>query len=76
MSLQPRKRQDTRLTAITTALALIAMLLIIQMWLLTATLEAYLAGHHDAALPGAIASGVLLLASIALYVLLERTSAQ
>jgi hypothetical protein len=76
MSPQPRKRQDARLTAITTALALIAMLLIIQMWLLTATLEAYLAGHHDAALPGAIASGVLLLASIALYVLLERTSAQ
>ncbi len=76
MSPQPRKRQDAHLTAITTALALIAILLIIQMWLLTATLEAYLAGHHDAALPGAIASGVLLLASIALYVLLERTSAQ
>lgn len=57
--------------AITGALALIAMLLVIQMWLLTATLEAYLAGHLDVALPGAIASGVLLLASVGLYVFLE-----
>jgi hypothetical protein len=61
-----------RLSAITGALALIAILLVVQMWLLTATLEAYLAGHADVALPGAIASGVLLLASIALYMFLER----
>jgi hypothetical protein len=28
-------------------------LLVVQMWLLTATLETYLAGHHEAAVPGA-----------------------
>jgi len=38
------------LTAIDGALALIALLLIVQMWLLTATLESYLAGHHEVAL--------------------------
>jgi hypothetical protein len=70
----PHRRQmpNRPIAAITAALALIALLLIIQMWLLTATLEAYLAGHLDVALPGAIASGVLLLASVALYVFLEH----
>ena len=72
-ALQPRGEGRNRpIGAITGALALIAVLVVIQMWLLTATLEAYLAGHLDVALPGAIASGVLLLASIALYVFLER----
>jgi len=55
------------LTAIDGALALIAILLIIQMWLLTATLESFLAGHREAALPSAIASGVLALACLGLY---------
>jgi hypothetical protein len=61
-----------RLTAITGALALIAVLLVVQMWLLTATLESYLAGHHEVAVPGAIVSGVMFLASIALYVFVQR----
>jgi hypothetical protein len=55
------------LTAIDGALALIAILLIVQMWLLTATLESWLAGHQGAALPGALASGVLALACFGLY---------
>lgn len=55
------------LTAIDGALALIAVLLIVQMWLLTATLESYLAGHRGVALPAAIVSGVLALACLGLY---------
>jgi hypothetical protein len=47
------------LTSIDGALALIIVLLMVQVWLLSATLEAFLGGHHEAALPGAIASGVL-----------------
>jgi hypothetical protein len=66
------ERHGRRLGAITGALALIAMLLVIQMWLLTATVDAYLAGHAEVALPGAIASAVLLLACLALYIFLER----
>ena len=55
------------LTAIEGALALIAVLPLVQMWLLTATLESYLAGHHEAALPAVILSGILFLAYIGLY---------
>jgi len=59
--------QHRGLTAIDGALALIAILLIVQMWLLTATLESFLAGHREAALPSAIASGLLALACLGLY---------
>ena len=41
------------LTAIDGAIALIAILLVVQMWLLTATLEAYLAGHSEPIIPAA-----------------------
>ena len=70
----PTRKQG--LTAIDGALALIALLLIVQMWLLTATLESYLAGHHDVALPAAIISGILLLVCIALYLFVNRIDAE
>jgi hypothetical protein len=54
-------------TAINGALALIAVLLIVQMWLLTATLESFLAGHHEGALPAMIVSCLLFLACFGLY---------
>jgi len=59
--------QRRGLTAIDGALALIAILLIVQMWLLTATLEGFLAGHREGVLPAAVISGVLLLACFGLY---------
>lgn len=49
------------------AIALIAVLLITQMWLLSATLDAFLAGHREAAWPGAVFSGLLLLGCFGLY---------
>ena len=60
------------LTAISGAMFLIVVLLIVQIWLLTATLEAYLAGHHDAALPGALISGILFGACLSLYLFVQR----
>lgn len=66
----PSRRQGV--TAIDGALALIAILLIVQMWLLTATLEGFLAGHRDGVLPAAIVSGVLLLACFGLYRFVRR----
>ena len=62
----------TRRIAVDAALLLIVVLLIVQMWLLTATLEAYLAGHHEAALPGALASLALFLGCAALYWMVIR----
>lgn len=56
-----------RTTALDGAVALIVLLLIVQVWLLSATLDAYLAGHSDAALPGAVTSGLIFVATAGLY---------
>lgn len=68
-----RDRPPNRgLTAIDGAIALIAVLLVVQMWLLTAALESFLAGHHEAALPAALVSGALFAACFALQVFIGR----
>jgi hypothetical protein len=54
------------------AIALDAILLIVQMWVLTASLEAYLAGHTGVALPAALVSGALLLGCWLLYLFILR----
>lgn len=59
--------RSQRLTMIDGAMALIFVLLIVQVWLLSATLDAFLAGHRDAALPGAVVSGLLFLGCVVLY---------
>jgi hypothetical protein len=64
------------LTAIDGAMALIVILLLVQIWLVTATLETYLAGHYEAALPGAILSGVTFLVCFGLYLFIERVDAE
>lgn len=61
-----------RRVAVDAALLFIVVLLVTQMWLLTATLESYLAGHIDVASPGLIASGVLFLACLGIYRLIVR----
>jgi uncharacterized protein DUF6755 len=63
------------ITAIDGAIALIAVLLIIQMWLLTATLEAHLAGHPEPILPAAIISGLIFMACAGLFLLVHRIDA-
>jgi len=74
MSVRPR--QTRGLTAIDGAMALIVLLLIVQIWLLSATLESYLAGHREAAIPGAIISGILFLACLGLYLFVDRLDSQ
>lgn len=65
-------RQRRGLTAIDGAMALIVILLIVQMWLLSATLDAFLSGHSDVALPGAIISGLLFAGCGGLYLFVNR----
>ena len=65
-------RNNRGLTAIDGAMALIVILLIVQIWLLSAVLDAYLAGHRDVALPGAIVSGLLFSACAGLYLFVRR----
>jgi len=74
MSADPR--QTRGLTAIDGAMVLIVLLLIVQIWLLSATLEAYLGGHREAAVPGAIISSILFLACLGLYLFVDRIDAE
>jgi protein-S-isoprenylcysteine O-methyltransferase Ste14 len=62
-----KPQQNRGLTAIDAVTALLAILLIVQMWLLSATLDNYLAGHTDAVVPAAIASGLICVVCFWLY---------
>jgi len=68
--------QSRELTAIDGAMVLIIILLIVQIWLLSATLESYLAGHRDVAVPGAIISAVLFAACFGLYRFVDRIDSE
>lgn len=61
-----------RLTALDGIAALLILLLMVQVWLLSATLDAFLAGHNDAALPGAITSGLIFAAAVGLFRFAQR----
>lgn len=67
---QPRRSQG--LAAMNGAIVLMAILLMLQMWLLSATLESFLAGHKDGVLPAAIVSAFLTLGCWGLYRLLRK----
>ncbi|MGC9945548.1 MAG: DUF6755 family protein [Bryobacteraceae bacterium] len=71
----PRFRETLHLTSAQTAL-LIAVPVIVQIWLLSATLESYLAGHRAAAVPGAIVSAILFAACLGLYLFVERIDSE
>jgi len=64
--------RERGMTVMDAAIALDVILLIVQMWVLTASLEAYLAGHTGVALPAALVSGALLLGCWLLYLFVLR----
>jgi hypothetical protein len=72
MSNLERYKQRRGLVAIDGAMALIVILLIVQIWLLSATLETFLAGHTGAALPAAIFSGLVFLGCLVLDLFVTR----
>jgi hypothetical protein len=67
-----RSKQPRGLVAINGAMALIIVLLIVQIWLLSATLETFLAGHTGAVLQAAIFSGLVFLGCLALDLFVTR----
>jgi len=67
-----RSRQRRGLVAINGAMTLVVIFLIVQIWLLNATLEVFLAGHTGAVLPGAIFSGLVFLGCLALDLFVMR----
>jgi hypothetical protein len=72
MSAKESPAQRRGLVAIDGAMALIIVLLIVQVWLLSATLEAFLSGHAQAALPAAICSGLIFFACVALNLFVDH----
>lgn len=66
----PQQRRG--LVAIDGAMALIILLLVVQIWLLSATLEGFLAGHAGVVLPAAIFSGLIFLCCLALNLFVDR----
>jgi predicted Co/Zn/Cd cation transporter (cation efflux family) len=71
-----RPPQNRGLTAIAGAMSLITVLLIVQIWLLSAALESFLSGNRHTALPAAIFSGVMFLISLSLYVFVDRIDSE
>lgn len=65
-------KQKKGLVAIDGAMALIVLLVVVQIWLLSAALEGFLAGHLDTALPAAIFSGLLFLSCVGLTLFVSR----
>ena len=66
----PHQRRG--LTAIDAITALIVILLVLQIWLLSTTLDTFLAGHTETVLPAAIVSGILCAACFAMYGFIRR----
>ena len=66
MANHEHSKQRRGLVAIDGAMALIVLLLTVQIWLLSATLENFLAGHKGVVLPAAIFSGLVFLGCLAL----------
>jgi hypothetical protein len=67
--------QGRGLVAVDGALALISVLLIVQMWLVTAALESFLAGHYEVAVPAAVISGLVFAACAGLYYFVDSLDA-
>jgi hypothetical protein len=63
------------LTAMDGVMALMVLLLIVQIWLLSTTLEVYLAGRREVALPAALVSGLIFLACAGLYAFVDGLDA-
>lgn len=68
----PNIARRRRRVAIDAAMVMVILVLMVQMWLLTATLESYLAGHSGVALPGFLVSIVLFAVCLFLYRLVLR----
>lgn len=66
----PARRR--RRVAIDAVMVLVILVLVVQMWLLTASLESYLAGHHAVAVPALLSSLALFAICGFLYRLVLR----
>lgn len=71
---QPAARSTgpRRLVIVNAILAFVILIVVLQLWLLTATMNAYLGGNTGIVLPAALASGACLLLNLGLLWYLYR----
>ena len=67
----PARKRAAR--AMDGSILLLTVLLVVQVWLLMASVESWLAGHRDVAVPAAILSGALFAGCAGLSTLARRT---
>ena len=67
-----RARRAQRMTIVNAMLALVVMIVVLQLWLLTATMNAYLGGDTATVVPAAVASLACLGLNVGLLVYLAR----
>jgi F0F1-type ATP synthase assembly protein I len=67
-----RARRGQRMTIVNAMLALVVMIVVLQLWLLTATMNAYLGGDSATVVPAAVASLACLGLNAGLLVYLAR----
>ena len=72
MSLRRPFTRDQRLTVINGMLAFVIIIVVLQLWLLTATMNAFLGGDDAVIWPAAIASAICLLLNVGLLGFLNR----
>ena len=70
--IQRNREHNRSLAAVDGAMALIVLLLIVQIWLLSTTLDVFLAGHTDATMPATLISAALFLCCGSLYLFVVR----
>ena len=66
MSAPRRFSRDQRLRILAGIVSIVVLIVVLQLWLLTATMNAYLGGDHGVALPSAAASLVCFLLNLGL----------
>lgn len=64
--MKPIFTRDQRMTIVNGILCVVLILVVLQLWLLTATMNAYLGGDEAVIWPAAIASGLCLLLNLGL----------
>lgn len=72
MSGPSRRVRDQRMTIVNAILAFVVLIVVLQLWLLTATMNAFLGGDAGIVLPAALASLVCLAFDVGLLVYLYR----
>jgi len=66
MNGQRRFSREQRLRILAAIISIVILIVVLQLWLLTATMNAYLGGDHGVALPAAAASLVCFLLNLGL----------